>query len=715
MRQNAFRTTVASLAMIFLFATGAFAAMGEVQNFTFDGFGPNDLVGEGETNRPDGRPDAMFSVNVSGFGAITGFMLRSEDNDSAWDTTPGNGIWGIRVKDSSGNVLTESDSHLSVVPFLMRKDFELSVADNGTIARGGEFTVTARFVDNSESSATITIKPYMTGSDVRLLSARWGEKGPRDLTGRNENLRGDGRIDDHIRLELMGEGVLESVEVRDIVDGNPTAAWDTIPGNGRWAIAVVKGNRIENRSDGSIDLRLSDRTVLDLWITDNGVIDAGRSRFEVALRFSDGSYLQGFIDRSISHGQSEGLEAAYMGEGSRDLVGRNEARSGNGKSDWRVNVKIDNPGTVTAMKIANVKGPGGEWDTIPKNGKWLLAVTQPNGNILNNSDGSINIRVSRPTDLVIWMENNGSLDKAETRSLLTVTYDDGRLLETEIQPYSATTYSGDKDFLEARFVGIGNFDFVGKNENLRGDQNRDSRFDIKFRGAGTISAIHLVNTTKGGEWDTVPNNGKWLIAVKQPGGSVLNDSNGSVRLSVDGTASLELWVQDNGTLGNEASAFRITIDFRDGSTLKKEIPADRGDDQLDVDNDKRELTLYGPRQASSSDYVGPYDRLQKNGKLDWYFNLKIRGKGTVKAITLKNLGASGEWDTIPGNGRWTLAIRGNGNRILNKSDGSVSFSVPSEHNVYLFVENNGTLQLSKSRFELVVTWDDGTKSTAHVQ
>ena len=714
--RRVFSSIGVSFALIVLFATGAFAAMGVVENFTFRGFGPNDLVGEGESNRPDGRPDATFSVTVSGFGAITGILLRSEDHDSAWDTTQGNGVWGIHVKESSGKVLTESSGSLSMVPLLMRKDLELSVADNGAIARGGEFTLTARFIDNSESSATITIKPSVTGSDVRLLSARWQEKGPRDLTGRNESLRGDGRIDDRIRLELMGEGILESVEVRDIVDGNPTAAWDTIPGNGRWAIAVVEGNRMVNRSDGSINLRLSDRTVLDLWLTDNGVIDAGRSRFEVVLRFSDGSHLQGFIDGSTGQDwdKTTGLEAVFRGEGDRDIVGRNETRSGNGKSDWRVDVKLENSGTVTGMKISNVKGPAGEWDTIPGNGKWLLAVTRPDGSILNNSDGSINLRVPSTTDLVLWMENNGSLDKAETRSLLTVTYDDGRLLETEVQPYSGTTYYGDGEFLEARLVGIGNSDFVGKNENLRGDQNRDSRFDIKLRASGTVSAIHLVNTTKGGAWDTIPNNGKWLIAVKQPGGSLLNASDGSVRLSMDGTASLELWVQDDGTLGNDASAFRIKIDFTDGSTLEKEFSG-RDGKQLYAGDDDRELELYEPRRANSSDYVGPYDRLQKNGKLDWYFNLKIRGKGTIKAMTLKNLGASGEWDTIPNNGKWTLAVRGNGNRILNKSNGSVYFSVPPEQNLYLFVENNGTLELSKSRYELVVTWDDGTKSTAHAR
>lgn len=721
MKQNVFKTIGASLAMLFLFATVAFAAMGDVQDFAFNGFGPTDLVSAGEVDQPDGNPDARFSATISGVGALSGLLLRSEEDGAVWDTTPGNQIWGMRVKDSSGNILTESSGRLSLVPFIMGLHIELSVPDNGAIARGGRFTLTARFIDNSESSATLTVQPSYktsTSSRLNLRSARWVDKGPRDLTGKNESFRGDGNTDDHIRLELDGNGTLVSVELHNIVDGNPTVAWDTMPHNGRWALAVAQGNRILNRYDGSVEENLSGHTTLDLWMNDNGAIASGNSRFEVVLRFSDGQYLTGFVNNRSGQtwDQSKGLEATFAGEGDRDLVGPNEERSGNGKRDWRVDVNIEPSGTVIGMKITNVKGSSGEWDTLPKNGKWLLAVTKPNGNILNrSSDGSVNFPVTRSTDFILWLENNGSLDRSVTQSILTVIYDDGRVLETKIKPYSVTSHSGDRNFLEASFVGVGNADYVGKNENLRGNQSRDHCFDIRFTAKGEPTAIHLVNLTRDGEWDTIPNNGKWLIAVKQPGGSILNAPNGSIRLSVDGTASLELWVEDNDTLRDKASAFRISIDFSDGSTIKKDIPARNGANQLEVDNNKRELDLSKPRQASSSDYVGPYDRLKKNGTMDWYFNLKIKGKGTIKAMTLKNVGASGEWDTIPGNGRWTLAVRGTGNRILNNSNGSVSFSIPHNHNVYLFVENNGTLHLSKSSYELVVTWTDGTTSTVIVR
>ena len=575
-RRN-FRSIGVSFAMIFLFATGAFAAMGEVQNFTFNGFGPGDTVGPGEQSGPDGEPDARFSARISGFGALKGLILKSPDEKSMWDTTPGNNIWGMEVRDSSGKVLSRSNERLSVLPFLGGLEIEISVADNGAIANGGKFTLAAQFLDNSESSASITLQP---------------------------------------------------VE---------------------------------------------------------------RQKTETAT------------------GQPDGLEATFMRKGERDIVGRDERLSGNGKMDWGVNIDLKSPGTVVGMKIANVEGPGGEWDTIPGNGKWLIAVTRPNGEILNRPDGSIRIPVTDSGNFVLWLEDNGSLDKAETRSVLTVIYDDGREMEQEIQSFSLVTGSDDGDFLEARLAGTGNVDYVGKNENLEGNQNRDSRFDIRFRGTGILNTIRLVNLTKGGEWDTVPRNGKWLIAVKQPGGSILNAPNGSIRLSVNGTASLELWVEDNGTLDDPDSSFRVSLAFSDGRVLEKDIPSKR--DQGVLLTEDRELVLSKPWQAQS-DYVGPYDQMKKNGKGDQVFTLKIKGKGTINSMTLRDMNGSGVWDTIPGNGRWALAVRGPGNRLLNHSNGSVSFPVPPNHDLHIFVEDNGSFQLDRSRYELTVTWDDGTTTKA---
>lgn len=715
MRRKAFGFFVASVAIILLAATGAFAAMGEIGGLTFNGFGPSDAVGQGESSTPDGRPDARFSVSITGAGALAGLSLRALDGNGSWDTTPGNSSWGMRVRDGSGNLLTEANGRLPMVPFLMGVNLEFSVADNGDIARGGRFTLTARFLDNSEARSTITIPPSITATTARIVSVNWMDGTKRDLTGRDETLRGDGRLDERIRMELEGEGLLTEVEVRNLVEGRPTSAWDTIPGNGRWAVAVVRGRETLNRNDGSVEIQISGRTVLDLWMSDDGSIADGNSRFEVILRFADGKRLRGTIAAQAVETrppqQGEHLQATMMGEGNRDIVGRDERRSGNGKPDWRIDVKLDYPGTIIGMKVANVKGPSGEWDTLPGNGKWLLAVTKTNGDILNRSDGSVNIGVSGGTALILWIEDNDSLGRPETRSRLTLVYDDGRVLETDIAPSSTPAETDGGDFLEAALAGVGAFDYVGEGEALAGNLNRDYRFDIKLQGKGTITGIRLVNTTRGGEWDTIPGNGRWLLAVTKPGGGVLNASNGSVRIPFEGPTNLQLWVEDNRTLADPASAWRISLALNDGRLLEKEIPAGgfAGGPQVE----KRELALSRP-QASGSDFVGPYEALRRNGRGDWFFTLRIRGKGTITALSLTNIGVRGIWDTVPANGRWTMAVRVPGGALLNRPNGSISIPVPPNRTLHLFVENNGTLQSPTSRYELTATWDDGTTTRVRV-
>ena len=82
-----------SVMFILLTASFGWAAMGEVQNFTFHGIGPEDVLGPGESATPDGNPDAVFSLNLSGIGgALTGISLQYEDGRSSWDTVAGNGI-----------------------------------------------------------------------------------------------------------------------------------------------------------------------------------------------------------------------------------------------------------------------------------------------------------------------------------------------------------------------------------------------------------------------------------------------------------------------------------------------------------------------------------------------------------------------------------------------------------------------------------------------
>ena len=852
MTRKGFRSLGAAAAILLLVASGAFAAMGNFGSFTFSGFGSSDMVGAGENSTPDGKADAQFAASITGAGALAGLSLKAPDG-STWDTTPGNSAWGMRVRDNSGNVLVEANGRMGMVPFLMGIGVEISVADNGAIAKGGNFTLTARFMDNSTATSTVSVPASISATTASIGSLRWAERQSRDIVGQGEAIRGDGKPDIRARVELNGSGTLVEAEVRNLVEGNPTSVWDTVPNNGRSALGVSRGRDLLNNSNGSIEIPVSGRTVLDFAMADNGTLTDGKTRFEVILRFADGKVLRGTLPAQAAQGgttEQEGtLEAKLAGEGSRDLVGKSEKRAGNGNSDWRVNVKLDSPGTVTGLTLRNVKGSSGEWDTIAGNGKWLMAVTKTNGEILNRSDGTVRLGLTGPTELVLWVEDNGSLGESATRSRLVVQYDDGRTLEADVTPFTSTGQQTGDDFLqaalagegnrdivgksekragngtndwrvdlkldspgtitgmkvanvkggsgqwdtqpnngkwlaavtkkngeilnrsdgsvripisgateyilwledngslgksdtrsrltvlyddgrtveaditpyassgqttggvgafEAVLAGVGNYDYVSDNEELGSNMNRDYRFDVKFEEKGTLTGVRLANLTRGGEWDTVPNNGKWLLAVTRPGGKVLNSSNGSVRIPVEGSTSLQLWVEDNGTLADPSSKWRVTFGFSDGRLVEKEIGATAGGTAAG-----RTLTLSKPWQATS-DFVGPYDGLRKNKKNDVVFSLKANGSGTITALTLTNIGVRGVWDTVPGNGRWSIAVRAVGGGQLNRPNGSISIPVPKYRNLQLFVENNGTLLTSKSRYELVATWSDGTRTVVRV-
>ena len=97
----------------------------------------------------------------------------------------------------------------------------------------------------------------------------------------------DGTNDAHFQVRFTTLSVVDQVTIRN-VDGT-NAVWDTVPGNGIWAIAVFQDGKLKNRADGSVRFTVDGDTVLDLWVADNGAVAGGKTRFEVIIRFDDGT------------------------------------------------------------------------------------------------------------------------------------------------------------------------------------------------------------------------------------------------------------------------------------------------------------------------------------------------------------------------------------------------------------------------------------------
>ena len=567
-------------AFLLLFtAASGFAAMGDIQNLTFQGM-TSDVLGPGENVQKDGKADAVFTGNINGIGgAITGFHLKSEDGQSAWDTRAGNGIPGMQVKDGQGQVLTESNGNMSLTPFLLGFGFTITVPDDGSIARGGNFTLTVRFVDDSENSAVVSVPAtaQRQTSSVKITSAVWMDGERRDLTGKNKSLRGDGIIDRHARLVLQGNGTLTGIRVQSV--RGDAGEWDTVPGSSRWLVAASSSGNVLNGQDGSIQTAVRGRTVLDLWLTDNGAIERGRSEFQVTLSFSDGTEALATVGNQSAPASPTDQDTfdgsvEFLGGGNRDFVGNNENRAGNGTLDWEADLRVNTPGTIVSMTLLNTSGGAGEWDTIPGNGRWLLGVFDSSDKILNRADGSISIPVSRSGDYRLRMENNGTLDNPGTRSKITLTYDDGRVLSREIAPYTARSSEGEIPAAdnEIRLYPprkASGSDYVSRSERPGRDGNKDWVFEFRIYGQGRVKNIAL--TGKGSRdtlrWDTIPGNGFPLLGVLAPGkGGLLNKKNGTVRFDVPPNQNLQLFVEDTGFLSrNLLSSYEIVVTWDDGS------------------------------------------------------------------------------------------------------------------------------------------------------
>ena len=582
-----------------LFVNSAFAAMGEIQSFTFKGT-ETDLLGTKETLKPDGKPDAHFIVSIKGAGAVTGVELKALGTDRAWDTIPGNEKWGMIVQDGKGEDLTTASGSFSTKPFLALITLHLYVADDGTaFSETREYEVTVSFMDGSTATAKTTVpgmpdifKPK-EAEKVELpeseeLSAVLLGIGDKDVVGKSEKIKGDGVRDAHFKIRFNTVSVVEEISIRN-VDGT-SSAWDTVPGNGIWAIAVYTDGKLRNREDGSVKFAVEGDTTLDLWVADNGSIAAGATRYEVIVKFNDGTVLRKVAERQevAKTAVDKGILSAVLIEPTRgDLTSRSEALKGDGKPDWKIALEL-----VAEGKIINfiVRGDDGasEWDTIPGNGKWLVAVTDSSGNVLNESNGSVSLSVSGKKDFNLWLTDNGTITEGDVKYKVLVVMSDGSILEKDVVRViegeqaskttapSATAQVSDK--IRATYVGKGPMNYLKKGEVssllATPDANPDAHVLLKLINTkGTIESITIkAKDSKSGTWDTIPGNGIWNIVVtRAASGGILSNTDGSFNMEVEGDTELHLWLADNGNLGVAPEKYEIFIAFEDGRLLRNTI------------------------------------------------------------------------------------------------------------------------------------------------
>lgn len=112
---------------------------------------------------------------------------------------------------------------------------------------------------------------------------------------------------------------------------------------------------------------------------------------------------------------------------------------------------------------------------------------------------------------------------------------------------------------------------------------------------------------------------------------------------------------------------------------------------------------------SNRDMVGRGETFRGNGTNDAIFRAKFSAPGrTVTAVEVSNTnGLRSVWDTRPNNRLWLGGVV-IGGRTMNRSDGSVNFSLGSAQNTLdFFVEDNGSIGGGKTNYRMTIFFASG--------
>ena len=126
---------------------------------------------------------------------------------------------------------------------------------------------------------------------------------------------------------------------------------------------------------------------------------------------------------------------------------------------------------------------------------------------------------------------------------------------------------------------------------------------------------------------------------------------------------------------------------------------------------------HGPAQGtarlltgnSNQDMVGPNETYRGNGKFDAIFRAQFSTSNrTVTAVEVRNTnGIRSIWDTRANNRLWLGGVV-IGGRAMNRSDGSVNFSLDSGQNTLdFFVEDNGSIRGGKTNYRMTIFFASG--------
>ncbi|MDR3255095.1 MAG: hypothetical protein LBT31_05980 [Synergistaceae bacterium] len=432
-----------------------------------------------------------------------------------------------------------------------------------------------------------------------------------DIVGDARNLAPDKKSDAEFSVKVSGAaGAISGFTLKNTATAQE---WST-GGSGSILAAVDSKGTVINDSFPKVAFVLA--ADYRLYINGRDAIAANGGEFELTVKFVDGSSAsakttvtpsqRGAAGVSVSgaasadaaatpvsaasqSGNAKLLSSEFKGVGGYDFSDGTKKLNSNMNPDYRFDISLGGSDTLTGIRIRSQGGGAAEriWDTLATTSNPLIVVTDSGkGTPLNKADGSIAISLSEIRDFNLWIDGSGDVAKQDFR--LTFLYSGGRIEETDVKqapqaapataPQSpAATVSDDRRRgrntersvqMSAKPVQI-KLDVVGKNRLKKASGARDYSLVIRVRGQGKIEAIALANQTGSGKWDTIPDSKAWLMIVRKNNSQVNDSKDLSVSIPVSGSETLELLIEDDGTLAKSNARFVLSVTWDDGEITEE--------------------------------------------------------------------------------------------------------------------------------------------------
>jgi hypothetical protein len=427
----------------------------------------------------------------------------------------------------------------------------------------------------------------------------------KDLAGAGNTASADGKPDAEFNVGVSGTaGALSAFTLKNLTTKQE---WSTAGGAQNVLVVTDSKGSVINSSFPKVAFLLA--ADYKVYANDRAAITAGGGDFEITVKFVDGSTATARTTVAAAPAQSGAqaaaqpqaasaapagsgaklISSAYKGPGGYDLSDGTKKLGSNMNPDHRFDISLAGGDTLIGVRIRAAGGgaPEKTWDTVATTGNPLVVVTDlGKGTPLNGADGSISIPITNLRDLSLWVDGSDALTKQDFR--LTLLFTGGRIEETDIKQAAAQTPARSSDAGPApdannrragrgmeRAVQLGakpvqiKLDVVGKNRLKKASGTKDFSLVIKVRGQGAIEVISLANQTGKGRWDTIPGSSAWLMLVRKNNSQVNDPKDFSVSIPIKGGDTLELLIEDDGTLAKKDARFLLAVTWDDGEITEE--------------------------------------------------------------------------------------------------------------------------------------------------